>query len=359
MSLALARTSVRLLHPFGAVLEAEGVPLDALLRAAAISHETYDDPDARVSNDTFRKFLIAAATHTRHVALGLEAARQHDRAQFQLLHYLVASSRDLASAVADFVRYQTLIADGRLVQLEWRDEGLLLRYDGPSVQRARFLVEYVVGGVALAVRRALGAQSGDGVALVESQAPFDAWFTYGAAQHAAAYQSFFGPTVRFDAPATGLLIPRAHVTLKPAQANHRVHEILERQVAEQVQRIVAVQSFAERIRALIVDDLADPNANLSRVAAKLRMSRSTLKRQLAAEGQNYTTLLDEARKAAALEYLRRNLSLNEVVFLVGYRDVSAFHRAFRRWTGRTPTEYRKRRTLEAEQRPERSTRKRG
>src|SRR5689334_15435327 len=85
MSSLPGRTSVRLLHPFGAVLAREGVALPELLAAANIARDVYDDPDARIPFIAVRDFLVAGARRTKHEALGLEAARHHDQAQFQLL----------------------------------------------------------------------------------------------------------------------------------------------------------------------------------------------------------------------------------------------------------------------------------
>ena len=71
------------------------------------------------------------------------------------------------------------------------------------------------------------------------------------------------------------------------------------------------------------------------------MSASTIQRNLAWEGLSYTDLVEETRKNLATMYFKqRNLSLSEISYLLGYSELSAFSRAFRRWTGKSPREYR-------------------
>ena len=79
------------------------------------------------------------------------------------------------------------------------------------------------------------------------------------------------------------------------------------------------------------------------VARALGVSVRSLQRRLAEEGRSYHGLVDETRKDAAERYLSNSsLSIGEVAFLLGYSEAAAFHRAFRRWSGATPQEFRRR-----------------
>jgi AraC-like DNA-binding protein len=336
MAGASGSASVRLLHPFGAVLSEEGAPLDELLKAARISANVYSDPDARVPAEAAMRFLRAAVQRTRHPALGLVAARNHEVAQFQLLQYLAATSADVAAAAGILVRYQELMTDYRALRLERHGDDLLLQY-GHSVA-PRMWTEYIVGGLALALNNALM-----GYAVGSKGSPIQcAWFAYPEPKSGDVYREFFGGAVRFEAPANGLLIPAAYVHTKPPQANSRVHDMLERHVQTLMQQLSRFRSLSDRVRALIAE--APAGSSLDRIAAKLHMSRSTLKRGLTREGMTYNAILDSVRRASALRYLERpDMNLHEVAFQVGYRDLTAFHRAFRRWMRQGPAEYRAKR----------------
>jgi AraC-like DNA-binding protein len=340
--------SVRLLHPFGVVLSEEGVALDELLKAADISASVYADPDARVSFESAMRFLRAAVQRTRHPAVGLAAARNHERAQFQLLQYLAASSADVGSAADDLIRFQELLTDQKPLRLESHGDDLFLRCGSGRAPRA--LAEYVVGGLALALGNAFMDYAA--VSTASKDGPIKcAWFAYPEPTSGPEYREFFAGAVRFEAPANGLLISAAFINAKPRQSNTRVHEMLEQQAVALLQQVSSVKPLSDRIRALVAE--APVDTSLERIAARLHMSRSTVKRGLRREDTTYNAIVDQVRQSIALRHLDNpHLNLHEVAFQVGYKDVTAFHRAFRRWTGQSPAEYRaKRRGQLVERRP--------
>jgi AraC-like DNA-binding protein len=107
--------------------------------------------------------------------------------------------------------------------------------------------------------------------------------------------------------------------------------------------VPAPDSSAHRVRRILADALADGEgqATLAAVADKLHMSERSLQRRLADEGLKFDALLDELRRELAVRYLQdRKVAIAEVAYLLGYSEPSAFHRAFKRWTGKTPSELR-------------------
>ncbi|KIG13523.1 Transcriptional regulator, AraC family protein [Enhygromyxa salina] len=91
----------------------------------------------------------------------------------------------------------------------------------------------------------------------------------------------------------------------------------------------------------MTDELPDREPTVAVIADKLHMSGRSLQRRLHQEGTSFTAVLTDLRRDRALRYLKdRRISISEVAFLLGYLDVSAFHRSFKRWTGTTPQEYR-------------------
>jgi AraC-like DNA-binding protein len=89
--------------------------------------------------------------------------------------------------------------------------------------------------------------------------------------------------------------------------------------------------------------MREGDPKLTRVAKKIAMSPRTLQRQLKEHGVDFKRLMDDTRRRFALTYLKdRRTTLTEIAFLLGYSELSAFNRAFRRWTGSTPLDYRRR-----------------
>ncbi|MXW47645.1 MAG: helix-turn-helix transcriptional regulator [Gammaproteobacteria bacterium] len=101
------------------------------------------------------------------------------------------------------------------------------------------------------------------------------------------------------------------------------------------------QNLTDKIRNLIRIKLSEGYPSLESIAESLYMSTSAIQRNLAWEGLSYTELVEEVRKSLAEMYFKqRNLSLSEIAYLLGYSELSAFSRAFRRWTGLSPRDFR-------------------
>lgn len=100
-------------------------------------------------------------------------------------------------------------------------------------------------------------------------------------------------------------------------------------------------AFSLRVRPLIAAQLCAGRVKVGAIAAQLHMSRHTLYRKLKDENQTFLGLLDDVRREQALKYLgERNRPLVEVAELLGFSELSAFSRAFKRWMGKSPAEFR-------------------
>jgi AraC-like DNA-binding protein len=155
--------------------------------------------------------------------------------------------------------------------------------------------------------------------------------------------------VKFDAPAHGLLVPPPVLQASLEGANTRLRELLDPHLENSDRQVSSGSSLLDRVSALVAEALSEGDSSMDAIAAKLHMSRSTLRRRLGIEGTTHRRILRRVREAIALQYLQRgDLTLGEVAYLVGYRDSTSFHRAFKQWTGGTPAEHRTRRPSRAQ-----------
>ena len=101
-------------------------------------------------------------------------------------------------------------------------------------------------------------------------------------------------------------------------------------------------SLSARVRGVIGYDLTRELPTAAEVAAGLGLSVSSLRRHLIAEGTSYREIKDDCRKTVALRALASpEMSVEDVAYASGFEDSGAFFRAFRKWTGTTPSEYRR------------------
>jgi AraC-like DNA-binding protein len=128
-------------------------------------------------------------------------------------------------------------------------------------------------------------------------------------------------------------------SLNPS-ADAALRHLLERYAADQLAKIPTSARFSQRIRACILSRLPLGSLTAETVATQFSMSNRTLRRRLQEEATSFQEVLDEVRVELAHHYLtKEKRGIDEVAFLLGFSDPSAFTKAFRRWTGQTPADF--------------------
>ncbi|XIA64769.1 helix-turn-helix domain-containing protein [Bradyrhizobium sp. TZ2] len=158
----------------------------------------------------------------------------------------------------------------------------------------------------------------------------------------AEYKSFLASDVEFGTDADEIVFPEHVASLPIVGADTYLNELLrqyaDEALARQPQERVGVRADVERV---IPQLLPHGIAKASEVARQLGLSSRTLSRSLSAEGASFGKILEEFRAALARRYLEdRELPISEIAWLLGYREISSFTHAFKRWTGMNPREFR-------------------
>jgi AraC-like DNA-binding protein len=169
------------------------------------------------------------------------------------------------------------------------------------------------------------------------------WFPHDAPADISEYEKTFGSAkLRFSAPAFAYCFDATLLKAPLPSADANLHLIVRKHAEHLLSELPRSRNLTEAVRELIVQELASGQPTAAQVAIRLRMNQRTLARRLQSEGTTFSALFDELRRGLALRYLlRQDLRISEVVFLLGFSEVATFYRAFRRWTGQTPVEYRR------------------
>lgn len=166
----------------------------------------------------------------------------------------------------------------------------------------------------------------------------EAWFDFSEPAHVAAVRRRL-PHARYDMPSCQFRFPTSALEAPLALANSASQmAAVARCERERQETGLERNSLSARVQAELV---GGRYPNLERMARGLGMSARTMRRRLHREGTTYSHLVDAARRREAVRLLdRRELSVGEVAALLGYEVPANFTRAFRRWTGQTPSAYR-------------------
>jgi AraC-like DNA-binding protein len=155
-----------------------------------------------------------------------------------------------------------------------------------------------------------------------------------------AFRLFQAP-LRYQDRQVGLRFEKRWLDLPVVQTAQSVEEFLRQAPASLVVKYRDQANLTERIRRMLRRHLDTEMPSLEDVGKALGVTPQTLRRRLQDEGQGYQAIKDDLRRDAAIEYLARpDLTLMEIANLLGFSEPSTFHRAFKKWTGVAPGEYR-------------------
>ena len=299
-------------------------PAGALQRAL-IAPAALDDPDARITARQMEVFCEAAMRELDDEALGW-FGRRLPWGSYGMLCRASLGSPTLGVALKRWCRHHRLLVDDVLLHVD-ETEGrarLVIEEPRPLDPAMRdfcllTLLRYVHGYACW---------------LVDSRIPLLAVeFAHPAPRHHRAYQAMFPGPVRFDAGVTGITFPADDMSLPPRRDETALQTMLARALP-----LTVLQYRHDRLVVQRVRQLLPRHRTAEALASQLHRSVRTLHRQLAQQGTSLQALKDEVHRDRAIEALTRSdRSIKQVARDAGFDNQKSFSRAFRRWTGTTPT----------------------
>jgi AraC-like DNA-binding protein len=322
-----------MLWPMFRGLDMMGADVEAIVRSVALPLDELQNPDTRIPFELAIQLSAAAAQAVRDPAFGLHLAELYRPGDFGVLDYLAHNSRTLRDAVVRLCRYNRLLQDAAEMVLEVEGGRAVIwqRLLG-SVWLLPAAVENALANLVVIGRELTG----------ETLVPLEVQFRHPAPAYSAEHERIFKRRARFDAERDALVLAHEDLDLPLSNADPRLCSILDRHAQKLLDALPAVASFSARVRELVAAALKDETPTGERIARKLQMSERTVRRRLKQEGTTYEEVIDQLRRALTEHYLDYpDLSLEQVALLLGYSEASAFRRAFRRWHGVSPANYRR------------------
>ncbi len=314
-------------------LKSAGVPVAPLLRRAGLTPELIDEPEERLSVRSQITLLDEAAIALKDDCIGFTLARDFDLREIGLLYYVMASSQTLGEALKRLARYSK--ATNEAIMFGYREGNRLiisLSYSGVPRHSDRHQVEFCMFA-AIRICRMLTGQN-----LVPQH------FTI--AHHRSGGTSemtrFVGTKVQFGADTDEFALNIDARELPLIHSDNYLNDLLLKYCeATLAHRRGDLSQLRTRVENAISSLLPHGRVILGDVARSLGMSERTLARKLSDEGLNFTEILQQMRHDLAVRYLDdRKLHVSKIAWLLGFHEVSAFTHAFKRWTGKTPSQMR-------------------
>jgi len=318
----------RLYLPLMDQLAQRGVRPGSFLEGLGFPEEWLREPDSRVQRSEEEAIWRHAIEVTGDPLLPARAAQEFPPEAFGVIVYLARASSDGPEAVRRVRSYLPLLQGHGDLALDLEPGLAVIRLVHPDGYRPELPVcEY---RAALHVFIGRSASAG-------RREPRELRIVHPEPPHATELERFLGVPLRYGAEANAVAYPRAEFDRPLAGADEGLSALLEGYARELLDRLPNPRSFADRVRAAVLPRLSRGSPGIEAVAAELRMSARTVRRHLREEGTSYRDTLDALRRELALRALERgDVSVDAIALDLGYSDASAFHKAFRRWTGHSP-----------------------
>ena len=281
--------------------------------------------------------LMQAATELSQDAdFGLHVGERISPASYPVLGYTLMSCRNLSHAISQVTRYESIIHNLGTFSLELSEDTMTMTWSSalPDTAAARHVTESVMSGVRVFAER-----------LVAREIPVrQVTFTHPAPDNREEHGRLLGENVVFSAPTNSVTCDRAILEWEVPNADASLFPLLK----EHAERLLAQRSedspsIVEDVRKALSSMLSTGDVKLKQVAERLDMHPRTLQRRLNDVDSSFQDILETVRKDMAKRYLAdHSMSLAEVAFLLGYHDQSSFNRAFKEWTGESPSGFRDR-----------------
>lgn len=327
-----ATVSLRFSLPFFRVTGSDPHEVEILAREG-ITLRDFANPDTRIRHRASIELLERGLVRYGPL-LGLHAAERCEAGDFDALEYASRSCANLREANECSRRYMYLMHGAQEIRLiEEGDLAIWQQRITDDVPQPPAANDFALASAVVYARRYTGKPCRH----------IEVHFQHAVPTDMAEYVRFFGDArFRMGMPCNALIFERSQLDLPMSHAHPALHQAFEMHARALLERLKRTEGVSGRVRQLLVDQLRGGDVSMPTIARRLAMSVATLRRRLAEEGTSHTEILDDVRAELAQKYLLDpSLAISEVAFLLGFAHVTAFYKAFRRWSkGLTPAEFR-------------------
>jgi len=315
-------------------IRSAGADPEQFIRQVGLDNSVLLNTDGFLPCSVYARALEGAAGLTSDSCFGLHFGERANPKRIGPLAYAVLNSPTIAAAFETAGRYLHVHNEAAQVNFSAETDLAYLRYTlaNLDLEEPRQFNEYSMAVVLNTLRIMVGSH----------WAPREVHFVHKTPEQTAEHARIFKAPVVFNCADNALVMEREFCAQPVPAADPNLFKILRHYLDDVLSRAPREDELLASIRKTIAELMKDGSPEIGRVAKRLALSPRTLQRRLKDIGLEFKALVDDTRRRFAIEYLKDSENtLTEIAFLLGYSEVSAFSRAFKRWTGTTPLDYRR------------------
>lgn len=330
-----AKFSVAIARDIAQYVAAKGGNMDDLCEAAGIDRTWLADPDRQIAGDCLKALWREAVVQTYDPDLGLHLGEAFDLAAIGIVGYVLLNCEIYGQALEKLARYTYLFSQGVTISHRvsegwvYCDCAVVGTVKNYLLDEPRHPIESTFSALLTATQQLTG----------QALRLYGVWFQHPQPENLAEHDRIFQTPIQFAQPMNRLVFATSCLDWPVKSANASLLAVFEQHATA----LLSAQDrgYATKVSQAIGQQLQGDVPSLEAIAHTLTISPRQLQRELKNEDTSYQTLLDDTRRELALRHMQNpDVSIHDMAFLLGFSEPSAFHRAFKRWTGQTPRSYR-------------------
>jgi len=332
-----AKFSVAIARDILQYVAAQGVDLQDIYRSTKIEATWLEDPDRQISGELMRLLWREAVLQTGDRDLGLHIGEAFDLPAIGILGYVLLNCQNYAQVLEKLSQYTCLFSQGvaihhqtfeRLLYCDCEIVGGVKNY---LLDEPRHPIESTFSALLNATQKLTG----------KALQVYEVWFQHHMPIDCREHERIFQTQVKFSQSINRMIFSADVLDWQVRSANANLLSVFESHANDMLKSLSQSASYSHKVMKLIAENLHGAVPPIEAIARALMVSVRQLQRELQVENTSYQQILDDTRKQIALKHIRdRQTSIHDLAFLLGFSEPSAFYRAFKRWTGATPRNYR-------------------
>ncbi|MDX2212645.1 MAG: AraC family transcriptional regulator [Oculatellaceae cyanobacterium bins.114] len=332
-----ATFSVNLIRDIVHYAAAQGIEVDSLCHAIGIDPQLLETPDSHITGEPLRSLWRELVQRTGDHDVGLHIGEHFNLAAIGLLGYVLFNCPTFEQVLEKLSRYLSLFSQGINLQVSvvnqqvWCDCTVVNHLKNYLIEEPRHPIESTFSALLTAAKTLTG----------QPLSPEVVWFQHPRPTTISEHQRIFQSPILFAQSTNRLVFNISCLKWSILSANASLLFVFEQHAEVMMRELSQTDTYSSQVVRSLIQGLKGEVPTIEAIARELTMSVRNLQRGLQAEGTSYQRLLEETRKELAIQYLKKpDVVIHDVAFLLGFSEPSAFHRAFKRWTGETPRKYR-------------------
>lgn len=308
---------------------------EKLLKESEINRDVIDNPEGRLPCSVVTNFWEIASREVKDPILGINMGSLIPYGTYQTSDFLLSGQNTILEGVKKYIQFFEIIHQGINIEILEKADRYKIVFTKRDNNSSDHEIEYELALLFFKLKH-ISQNKIKPIRILLSRSP-----KVGLDE----YQKIFNCEISFNQPQNSISFDKGSFLQKSNLGGGELSNLMEQSLKEKFQSLQKYneeEDFLLKIKNIIRLQIVDGDPSLSNIANELGSSERTIQRRLKEHNLSFMETYNEVRKDIACNLLQnKQLTIAEAAFITGFSETSSFHRAFKKWTGITPQNYRK------------------